>query len=157
MALTRNRLVLIAAGGSALALAFALFSQYVLGLYPCPLCIWQRWPHLAAVVLGPAALAVAGPVVPLLGAAAALTTAGIGLYHTGVERGVFAGLESCAAGPGIGGLSVEQLLDPTIAVGHAVRCDEVVASFAGLSMASWNAIAALALAAVWIAAARARA
>jgi disulfide bond formation protein DsbB len=35
-----------------------------------------------------------------------------------------------------------------------VRCDEVAWTFAGLSMAEWNAALSFALAALWIAAAR---
>ncbi|HET8613442.1 MAG TPA: disulfide bond formation protein B, partial [Sphingomonas sp.] len=29
----------------------ALLSQYVGGLVPCEMCMWQRWPHLAAICL----------------------------------------------------------------------------------------------------------
>ena len=36
-----------------------------------------------------------------------------------------------------------------------IRCDEVAWQLLGLSMASWNMLASLAVAAIWIAAARA--
>ncbi|MEP3765136.1 MAG: disulfide bond formation protein B, partial [Marinomonas sp.] len=29
----------------------ALISQYGFGLYPCEMCMWQRWPHIAAIIL----------------------------------------------------------------------------------------------------------
>ena len=29
----------------------ALFSQYVGGLHPCEMCIWQRWPHGVAIIV----------------------------------------------------------------------------------------------------------
>lgn len=158
MAVTRNTLVLIAAAGSAAALLGALVSQYGFGLHPCVLCIWQRWPHLAAVLLGGLALALPWRIIPLLGAAAALTTAAIGGFHTGVEQGWWDGLASCSAGPGIAGLTVEQLLDPTIIVAPVARCDAVAFAFLSLSMASWNMILSAGLAAVWLlAAARRRA
>ena len=35
----------------------ALISQYGFGLYPCEMCMWQRWPHLAAIILAAAGLA----------------------------------------------------------------------------------------------------
>ena len=41
------------AGAVALALILgALFFQYVLNYPPCEMCHWQRWPHIAAAVLG---------------------------------------------------------------------------------------------------------
>ena len=161
MPLTRSlTLMLLAAGGSALLLAAALVSQYGFGLYPCALCLWQRWPHGAAVLLGLAAVGLrlrgaAGAAVALAGAAAALATAGVGVFHVGVEQGGWAGLAACSAGPGIDGLSLDALLDPTVPVAAAPRCDEIAFSFAGLSMAGWNAVLSAGLAAMWLAAARA--
>jgi disulfide bond formation protein DsbB len=154
--LHRDTLVMLAAGGSAALLAAALVSQYGFGLWPCPLCLWQRWPHGAAILIGLAALAVPGRLLPVLGALAALATAGIGLVHVGVEQGWWAGPAACLAGLGIGGLSPEALIDPTIAVPAAPRCDEIAFRFAGLSMAGWNVLLSAGLAAAWLAAARAR-
>ena len=151
--MNRNTLVLAAAGGSAALLLGALAFQYIGGLYPCPLCLWQRWPHLAAVLIGLAALALPGRALPVLGALAALATAGIGGFHSGVEIGWWQGLDSCA-GAGIGGLSGAALLDPTANIPPPVRCDAVAWSFLGLSMAAWNMILSLGLAALWLAAAR---
>jgi disulfide bond formation protein DsbB len=145
-------LVTLAAGGSLALLLGALAFQYIGGLAPCQLCLWQRWPHAAAVVIGALALAMPGRVLPLLGALAALTSAGIGLFHTGVERGWWEGLASCSAGS-ISGLDVNDLLDPTVEIAAVVRCDEVAWQLLGLSMASWNALASLALAVLWIVAA----
>ncbi len=64
--MTRGRMIGIAAAGSAALLLGALAFQHIGGLAPCTLCIWQRWPHLAAVVIGVLALAVRGPVGPVL-------------------------------------------------------------------------------------------
>lgn len=149
--MTRTRLILLAAGGSA-ALLIGAFIFQALGYAPCKLCLWQRWPHAIAVVIGLAALAVPGRALPCLGALAALTTAVIGLYHTGVERGFLEGPTTCTSGP-ITGISAEDLLNQIMAA-PLVRCDEVAWSFLSLSMASWNALLSLALAGVWIAAAR---
>ena len=58
--MTRTQLIMIAAGGSAKVLLVALAFQYIGGLAPCTLCIWQRWPHLVAVGIGALALLVRG-------------------------------------------------------------------------------------------------
>lgn len=149
----QQMLVVVAAGGSALLLAGALAFQYLGGLAPCTLCVWQRWPHLAAVLIGLAALAFGGRWLPLLGALAALTTAGIGLFHMGVELKWWEGLASCSGGS-IAGISAADLLDPTVAVGTVVRCDAIAWQMFGLSMAGWNMLASLLLAVIWLAAAR---
>jgi disulfide bond formation protein DsbB len=149
--MSRRGLILVAAGGSFALLAGAFLFQ-ALGYAPCKLCLWQRWPHGAAILIGVAALAVPGRVLPALGALAALATSGVGVYHTGVERGWWLGPTTCTSGP-IGGQSAEDLLNHILAA-PLVRCDEVVWSFLGLSMASWNAVLSLALALIWVAAAR---
>lgn len=150
--MTRNRLVLIAAGGSAALLLGALAFQFLGGLPPCKLCYWQRYPHVAAVLIGAVALAVPGRVLPLLGAVAALATSGVGIYHTGVEKGWWQGPTSCTSGS-VTGMSADDLMDQIMSA-PLVRCDDVAWEMLGLSMASWNALLALVLALVWIAAAR---
>ena len=51
MTLSRNILILLAAAGSAAVLLGAFGFQFLGDLPPCKLCIWQRWPHAAAVVI----------------------------------------------------------------------------------------------------------
>lgn len=152
----RLSLIALAAGGS-LALLVGAFVFQALGYAPCQLCLWQRWPHVAAVGIGAVALMLPGRVLPVLGALAALATSGLGLYHTGVERGWWQGPSSCTgAGGGLSGLSGEALLPGAeAAVPALVMCDEVAWAFAGLSMASWNALLSLGLAGLWLLAARA--
>jgi disulfide bond formation protein DsbB len=151
----RSALIILAMAGSLAMLAGAFAFQYIGGLAPCHLCLLQRWPHAAALAIGLLALAIPGRLLPLAGAAAALTTAGIGIYHTGVERLWWAGPTSCSAGS-IAGLDVKDLLDPSIVVAPVVRCDEVAWQMLGLSMASWNVVLSLGLALIWLLAARSR-
>ena len=129
--------------------------QYLGGMAPCKLCIWQRYPHGAAVLIGGLALALpAIRYLPAAGALAALTTSGIGVYHTGVERGWWEGPSTCTSGD-IGGLSTQQLMEQIMSA-PLVRCDEVPWEMFGLSMASWNAIVSFGFVLIWLAAARAR-
>lgn len=144
-------LIVLAAGGSAALLLGALGFQYIGDMAPCKLCYWQRYPHAAAAGIGVLALIIPGAVLPYLGALAALFTAGVGAFHTGVEHGWWEGPATCTSGP-IGGLSPDQLMEQIMAA-PLVRCDEVPWEMLSLSMASWNAIASTGLALLWIAAA----
>ena len=61
-------------------------------------------------------------------------------------------LLSCTSGS-VTGMSADDLMDQIMSA-PLVRCDDVAWEMLGLSMASWNALLALVLALVWIAAAR---
>jgi disulfide bond formation protein DsbB len=152
--MTRKPLILIAAAGSAALLIGAFGFQYIGGLLPCALCLWQRWPHAAAVVLGLVGAAWPAAGVALLGAVSAAASGGLGVYHTGVERGWWEGLATCSGGD-LSGMSGADLLSTEGPV-DIVRCTEVAWSLGGLSMASWNAILSFGLALVWLMALRAR-
>jgi disulfide bond formation protein DsbB len=143
-----QRRALGAGVASGLMLAAALAFQYLGGLPPCPLCIWQRWPHAVALALGLLALALPWRALAALGALAALTTAGIGVFHVGVEQGWWQGLDTCVA-PSVEGLTPDELMEQIMAA-PVVRCGDVLWSFAGISMAGWNAILSLAIAGLWL-------
>ncbi len=152
--MTARNTMLIAAFGSFSLLAGAFFFQW-LGYAPCKLCLWQRWPHAAAVGIGGLVLLL-GPMVLLgiAGALSALTTAGIGAYHTGVEQGWWEGPSSCSGGGGaLENMSGQDLLSLDIPT-NVVMCDEVAWAFLGISMASWNVLISLTLAGIWLAALR---
>ena len=128
----------------------ALASQYLGGLVPCEMCYWQRWPHAAAILLAGAAFT--GPptsarsrTVTLLAAFAVAVSGVIGVYHAGVELGIFEGLTTCAATAS--GATNAELLNAIMKT-PLVRCDQVQFAFLGISMAGWNAILSLGGAAV---------
>ncbi len=147
--MTRDIALLLATLGSVALLGGALAFQYLGGLAPCEMCIWQRWPHGVAIAAGVLALGGArGRFLPLAGGLAALTTAGIGLYHTGVERGWWEGPDSCTGGGDLNTLSTDQLMS-RIMDAPVVLCDVVPWELFGLSMASYNAILSLILAGFW--------
>lgn len=152
----RSTYVILAAGGSAALLLGAWGFQYLGGLAPCKMCIWQRYPHAAAVVIGALALALPklNPM-PLIGALAAMITAGIGFFHAGVEQGWWEGPSTCTSGD-IGGLSAEELMNQIMAA-PLVRCDEIPWEMFGLSMAGWNAAISAVLVLLWLAAWRTKA
>jgi disulfide bond formation protein DsbB len=126
-------------------LAGALGSQYIGGLIPCEMCHWQRWGHYAAAALALVALLLRGS--PLssrllvwLALAGIVASGAIGVYHAGVEAGIFQGVTHCTA-TGVVGSTQDMLND--ILSRPAIRCDEVQWSFLGVSMAGWNAIVSL--------------
>ncbi len=150
--------IFAAAGGSFAALLAAFVFQHF-GWAPCEMCLWQRWPHGAAVIFGALALASSGRVQAgsiAFGALAALTTAGIAAYHTGVERTWWPGPASCsAAGDDLGSLSAAHLVPGALPAENLVLCDTLTPFFLGLTMANWNLILSLGFAFFWIKALRA--
>ena len=153
--MTRTHLTTLAAAGSAALLAGAYIFQ-ALGYPPCAMCLWQRWPHFAAIAIGVIAWKVRSVLLPILGALAAATTSAIGVYHTGVERDWWEGPTSCTGtGGGLDGLTGADLL--TVTGPRVVMCDQVSWELFGLSMASWNALFSAGLVLIWIAAIRSRA
>ncbi|WP_241565192.1 disulfide bond formation protein B [Paenirhodobacter populi] len=141
-------LVAAAAFGSAAILVGALIFQ-ALGYAPCHLCILQRWPHLVAAILGVAILIFRLPMVTaLLGALAALVTAGMGIYHSLVERHLIAGPDTCTAAP-VGSMSASDLL-AHIQNSPVIRCDEIAWQMFGVTMPNLNALFSLVFAALWL-------
>jgi disulfide bond formation protein DsbB len=122
--------------GPAALLGGALAFQYVGGLAPCEMCMWQRWALVAA--LGLALLGwVMGHAraVLMLSALAVLVGAGIGGFHVGVEQHWWKGITECAA-PMASGSSAEIM--GQIMAQPLVRCDAIAWSLFGISMAGWN-------------------
>ena len=139
----------LAVPAALLAGAFAF--EYVGGLFPCEMCWWQRWAHMAALAFALIAW-VAGGRLPdrgrsfvWLAALFILASGAIGVYHAGVEAGIFEGFTQCTAVAGGG--SAEDLLNRVMDA-PLVRCDEVQWQMFGISMAGWNAILSLASALV---------
>ena len=146
-----DRARLLAALVPAGLLAGAHGSQYLGGLVPCEMCYWQRWPHFAALGLALISYPLAGRLpdrgrsLVWLAALAMLGSGAIGVYHAGVELGVFEGLTQCSTSGG-GGTLADIMSAPL------VRCDEVQWSLLGISMAGWNAILSIgfATAILWL-------
>jgi disulfide bond formation protein DsbB len=156
MALTHRLGIMLAGSGSAAMLAGAFAFQHLGGMAPCTLCLWQRWPHAAAVLVLVLALVTGWRPLAWAGALAALATAGIGLFHAGVEQGWWEFVSACTQGS-ISGISATDLLNPDAALPAPVRCDEIPWSLLGVSMAGWNAIVSAGLAGLWAVAATRRA
>jgi disulfide bond formation protein DsbB len=148
----KNGLIIVAAASSAL-LGGAFLFEYVGGLAPCNLCIWQRWAHVAIIACAGLGL-FAGRVSSYLSMwtglvlcfGAALASAGIAGYHAGVEWQLWAGPSGCTSTLA-SNMSTSALVDQLLAT-PVVRCDDVPWSLFGLSMAGWNMLLSLDIAGV---------
>lgn len=135
-------LPLLVGGAAAAALIGALFSQYVFGLNPCVLCIYQRIPY--AIIIALALVAWRFPGAWFVKAAVLLLVAemGIALFHMGVEWQWWQGTDKCGAQFS----SDAEALKAQIFGAPVARCDEPPFVFFGLSMAGWNFVYAWVLA-----------
>jgi disulfide bond formation protein DsbB len=122
-------------------MAGALAFQYLGHLYPCEMCWWQRYPHIAAIVLAALAFVVPGVGAKrglvLLATLAILISGAIGVYHAGVEYHWWEGITTCSAGAA-GGSAGDVLAD--ILATPLIRCDQAQWTLFGLSLAGYNAI-----------------
>ncbi|WP_343560474.1 disulfide bond formation protein B [Kiloniella sp. b19] len=140
-------LLLFAASGA--ILLSALGFQYFGGLFPCVLCIYQRYAYGAAMAFAVMAfgfkgnpslrnLSLAGSALSFLGGAATA------FFHVGVEHLWWEGSSQCQGEPLDLSLSVEDLAADLLSRPFA-RCDQIPWDFLGLSMAGWNVILSLGL------------
>lgn len=143
--------IAILAGVAALALILgALGFQYLDNLPPCEMCHWQRWPHIAAAIIGivGGALLASGRLDSRLGTPLAAITilliaisGAIGLYQAGVEWQWWSGPAACTGKAILLTGSLSDLNHPV------VRCDVAAFRLFGISLAGYNALISLAVAA----------
>jgi disulfide bond formation protein DsbB len=135
---------------SSLVLGAALMSQYWGGLAPCELCLLQRWPWSAAIVIALVAL-VAGtrgalPWVALVLALVFAASVVFAFYHVGVEQHWFAGPSACTASA-TGAMTLDEMKRQILGTAP-VLCDRVQWALFGVSMAGWNLVASLGMEAI---------
>jgi disulfide bond formation protein DsbB len=152
VAATRAALAIMAI--AAATLAGAWFFQLVLEILPCPLCLEQRYAYyfavpfaglvaLAAARGAPRGVVLAGLAILML---AALGNAILGGYHAGVEWKFWPGPTDCS-GSGFNPGKAGSLFDNLDKV-KVVRCDEVQFRFLGISLAGYNLLISLLMAAI---------
>jgi disulfide bond formation protein DsbB len=141
----RRSLVYGASGIAASFLIVALIGQYGFDLHPCELCIAQRVPYGIIAMLGLISGMKLGTdkkleMVAIICIGLFFVDAGIAAYHSAVEMGIVKGPSACTNNDRPG----QTLEEMRAAIMHAqlVPCDQPMAYFLGLSMASWNGIAA---------------
>ena len=140
---------------SIMMLGGALLFQYVGGLQPCVLCIYQRYPYAIAIALGLTALALGSrPEGVKLSklfvyACAAVFLAGMAVaaFHVGVEQKWWQGTAECHAPQLPANATVEQLREILLNQPFA-PCDRIPWELFGISIAGFNVLASALLAAL---------
>ena len=139
----------------AATIAGAWFFELVVHLKPCPMCLEQRVPYYIGIPLAlvvaiaawreapRAALKVGFVALALL----MLYGAYLGAFHAGVEWKLWAGPTECSGAAELGPAAdfMKRLQNINI-----TRCDEAAWRFLGISLAGYNVLISLALAAVAI-------
>jgi len=145
--LTVRQTALVILAAAIATIGGALAFEHGFGLRPCKLCLVQREPYYVAIPL-----ALLAAFLPLRWARVGLTllavvflvSAGLGIYHAGVEWGFFAGPSDCGGTPAPTAGTVGDFLKQ-LETARVVSCTEAAWRFLGLSLAGWNVVISLAL------------
>jgi len=148
MKIRSESLVWIAFIGSLSLLLGAYAFEFLGNLKPCKMCLWQRWPHIAAIFIGILIFYTKSILLMRIASLIILAGAVVAFYHVGVELQWWDGPTTCTSGS-IANLSSTELMNKILQA-PIIRCDEIQWSFAGLSMAAWNGIFSLILSYSWL-------
>ena len=135
---------------SILSLSIAYFIQYVLGHKPCNLCIIERIPYIAAIILISLIFILNKyqKIISSLILIFFIFGAVVSFYHFGIEQGFFSESLVCDLGNSQP-LNKEDLLNQ-LKKTEIVSCKEVTFRFLGLSLATINTVISLILSGIII-------
>ncbi len=130
------------------AIASAFTAQYVFGLEPCVLCLYQRVPYaitgaLAALAIFLSARGQASRWLVIACGAVFMAGSALAFYHVGVEQHWWGSVAACG-GELSSGVNVKDLTSQ-LASQPRRPCDQVDWTLFGLSMAGYNSLASLGL------------
>lgn len=135
---SRFRIACILSGAiPVLLIGGALISEYVAGLYPCEMCLWQRKPHYVAIAIFLLSFLLKNQsryLAVFAGGLAIFISGMIGGYHAGMEYGWWQGWTACSVIGAEGAMATfEQILNTPL-----VRCDQAPWHLFGISLAGYN-------------------
>ena len=132
---------------SLLSLIIALYIEYVMGIKPCKLCLYQRIPYLISLFISFLGyMYIKRPIWIYLSLLVFFLSIIISGYHVGIENGIFEELKVCKNNLDI--LSKEDLLNSL--KNQNIPCKEVPIKLFGLSLATINLILSLTVVVVTI-------
>ena len=150
--LSNNKLILNSIlAFSILSLAIAYFIQYVLGHEPCNLCLIERIPYLASLVLISLIFIINKFEKLIAGIVLLFFIFGsvVSFYHVGIEQGFFSESLVCDLGSSKENMSKEDLLKQ-LQNKTTISCKDVTFRFFGLSLATINTIISILLSGIMI-------
>ena len=135
---------------SILTLSIAYFIQYVLGHKPCNLCIIERIPYIAAIILISLIFILNKyqKIISSLILIFFIFGTVVSFYHFGIEQGFFSESLVCDLGNSRP-LNKEDLLNQ-LKKTEIVSCKDVTFRFLGLSLATINTVISLILSGIMI-------
>ncbi len=135
---------------SILSLSIAYFIQYVLGHKPCNLCLIERVPYIAAIILISLVFILNKyqKIISSLILIFFIFGAVVSFYHFGIEQGFFSESLVCDLGNSRP-LNKEELLNQ-LKKTEIVSCKDVTFRFLGLSLATINTVISLILSGIII-------
>ena len=135
---------------SILSLSIAYFVQYVLGHEPCNLCLIERIPYIAAIILISLIFIIRKyeKLIIIIISIFFVIGAVISFYHVGIEQNFFEENLLCNLGSSGENISRDQLLEQL--KNTPVSCKDVTFRFLGLSLATINTVISLVLSAIMI-------
>jgi len=150
--LSNNKLILNSILAlSIISLAIAYFIEYFLGHKPCNLCLIERIPYFAAVILISMVFIVnkfervfAGSVMLFF-----IFGAIVSFYHVGIEQGFFSEALVCDLGNANNSLAKEDLLKQ-LENNTIVSCKDITFEFLGLSLATINTVLSILLSGIML-------
>ena len=145
--LNNNRLILNSILAlSFLSLAIAYFVQYILGHEPCNLCLVERIPYLASLILISIVFIINKfeKVIASIVLLFFIFGSVVSFYHVGIEQGFFSESFVCDSGSSNGDMSKEDLLKQ-LQNKPQISCEEVTFRFFGLSLATINTVISIML------------
>ena len=150
--LNNNRFILNSVlAFSILSLAIAYFTQYVLGHKPCNLCLIERIPYLASLILI-SLIFIINKFEKLIAVIVLLFFifgSIVSFYHVGIEQGFFSESLVCDLGALDENMSKEDVLKQ-LQKGSPISCKDVAFRFFGVSLATINTVILILLSGIMI-------
>ena len=119
----------------------AFYLEYFHNAFPCDLCITQRWFHALIISYSLIAILILEKnfltdKLILIGLSLTWIASSIaGLYHFGIEMNFWSGPDECSSSIDFSKDTLKYLLTKS-----PIKCDDVIFSIFGLSLAGWNAL-----------------
>ena len=133
---------------SVFALITAYFIQYILNHEPCNLCLIERIPYFAAIILISLIFILNKfeKIISLIVGLFFIFGAIVSFYHFGIEQGFFSESLVCDLGSNSKAISAQDLLKQLKK--ETVSCKDVTFKVLGLSLATFNTIISIILSAI---------